>query len=163
MCPIHQSYFTCAPQVVRHDDYDRPTKPITVREYLVKWQGQSYAASTWESAEVLTDPEGSFLDVGSKIAHYHAVNDTAPAEPLMTPNEVRLGARAYALLLLFCVLLSLNTLPSMILDNIKCKISRCLAVLLYNFQLTMFRCWFALIVPDPRLSYFPAAHRDHFL
>jgi hypothetical protein len=50
--------------VVKHVDYDKPTKIVKVTEYLVKWTGQSYKDSTWESEE---DIRGPRLDAGSKV------------------------------------------------------------------------------------------------
>jgi len=41
-------------RVVRHEDYDRPSKLVKVREYLIKWAGQSYSASTWEAEALVS-------------------------------------------------------------------------------------------------------------
>lgn len=71
--------------VVRHENYDKPVKLVTVSEYLVKWSGLSYRDSTWESLE---DVKGHRLDAGSKIALFHGANDSVPTEQLLSVEEM---------------------------------------------------------------------------
>ena len=48
-----------------HADYNRPTKLVVTREYLVKWAGLSYKECSWEAEAVLRDPQG--LDAKAKV------------------------------------------------------------------------------------------------
>ena len=51
--------------LVVHADYNRPTKLVVTREYLVKWAGLSYKECSWEAEAVLRDPQG--LDAKAKV------------------------------------------------------------------------------------------------
>ena len=60
-------WWCCRPSqlkaVVRHGEYDRPTRLERRREYLVKWAGQPYTACTWESAADVADRLGAAAKV----------------------------------------------------------------------------------------------------
>ena len=68
---------------IDHENYERPTRIETRKEYLVKWAALPYRDCTWETEGSIRD-----LDALVKVEEYQSLNSAPPQEPVLTNEEV---------------------------------------------------------------------------